>query len=233
MVSRETIERPKATISAGVVLCSKCKCEAELEVVLDRQSQPIPSVFDRIGTSSRDRARWKEYPRPAQHSRRMTEQPKKEISIKMPGNDKPLAAIIEGRWYAVGKSGRPTMELTRTHKRRVQRQYCIFLKNKSDAQAPPETTSDRKGKDSEIPSQAEQVIQPQKMLKARSPVKPSIHLASSSDNQFKHSQIRGESEPILVEGQEDWTKENEEEQLDYEPSADDQNALLETEEQED
>ncbi|CAL9012913.1 unnamed protein product, partial [Prunus brigantina] len=33
----------------------------------------------------------------------MTEQPKKEISIKMPGNDKPLAAIIEGRWYAVGK----------------------------------------------------------------------------------------------------------------------------------
>ncbi|CAL2277879.1 unnamed protein product [Prunus armeniaca] len=38
MVSRETIERPKATISARVVLCSKCKCEAELEVVLDRQS---------------------------------------------------------------------------------------------------------------------------------------------------------------------------------------------------
>ncbi|CAL2259834.1 unnamed protein product [Prunus armeniaca] len=129
MVSRETIERPKATISAGVVLCSKCRCEAELEVVLDRQSQPIPSVFDRIGTSSQDRARRKEYPRPAQHSRRMTEQPKKEMSIKMPGNDKPLAAIIEGRWYAVGKSGRPTMELTRTQKRRVQRQYCMFLKS--------------------------------------------------------------------------------------------------------
>ncbi|CAL8169763.1 unnamed protein product [Prunus armeniaca] len=72
MVSRETIERPKPTISAGVVLCSKCKCEAELEVVLDRQSQPIPSVFDKIGTSSRDRARRKEYPRPTQHSRRMT-----------------------------------------------------------------------------------------------------------------------------------------------------------------
>ncbi|CAL2270659.1 unnamed protein product [Prunus armeniaca] len=150
MVSRETIERPKATISARVVLCSKCKCEAELEVVLDRQSQPIPSAFDRIGTSSQDRARRKEYPRPAQHSRRMTEQPKKEISIKMPRNEKPLVAIIEGRWYAVGKSGRPTMELTRTQKRRVQRQYCMFLKNKSDAQAPLEITSGRNGKDQEI-----------------------------------------------------------------------------------
>ncbi|CAL2238065.1 unnamed protein product [Prunus armeniaca] len=200
MVSRETIERPKATISTGIVLCSKCKCEAELEVVLDRQSQPIPSVFDRIGTSSRDRARRKEYPRLAQHSRRMTEQPKKEISIKMPGNEKPLAAIIEGRWYAVGKSGRPTMELTRTQKMRVQRQYCIFLKNKSDAHAPPETTSGRKGKDPKIPSQAEQVIQPQKMLKAGSPVKPSIHLASSSDNQFKPPQIQGEYESIPMKG---------------------------------
>ncbi|CAL2240327.1 unnamed protein product [Prunus armeniaca] len=71
------------------------------------------------------------------------------------------------------------------------------------------------------------------MLKAGSPVKPSIHLASSSDNQFKPSQIQGEYEPILVEGQKDWTEENEEEQLDYEPSVDDQNALLETGEQED
>ncbi|CAL8155833.1 unnamed protein product [Prunus armeniaca] len=33
IVSKETIERPKATISAGVVLCSKCKCEVELEVL--------------------------------------------------------------------------------------------------------------------------------------------------------------------------------------------------------
>ncbi|CAL2228342.1 unnamed protein product [Prunus armeniaca] len=125
------------------------------------------------------------------------------------------------------------MELTRTQKRKVKRQYCIFLKNKSDAQAPPKTTSDRKGKDPEMLSQADQVIQPQKMLKAGSPVKPSIHLASSSDNQFKPSQLQGESEPIPVEGQEDWTEENEEEQLDYEPSADDQNALLEIGEQED
>ncbi|CAL2277538.1 unnamed protein product [Prunus armeniaca] len=65
-VTRETSQRPKATISAGVVLCSKCKCESELEVTLDRQNQPTPSVFDIIGTScqqgpipapSKDRAR--------------------------------------------------------------------------------------------------------------------------------------------------------------------------------
>ncbi|CAL9018545.1 unnamed protein product, partial [Prunus brigantina] len=55
--SRETAHRPKATISAGVVLCSKCKCKAELEVVLDRQNHPTPSVFDRIGTSHRDKVR--------------------------------------------------------------------------------------------------------------------------------------------------------------------------------
>ncbi|KAH0976531.1 hypothetical protein GBA52_026250 [Prunus armeniaca] len=99
MVLGETIERPKATILAGVVLCSKCKCEAELEVVLDRQNQPIPSVFDKIGTSSRDRAGQKDYPTPAERNKRMTEQPKKEIPSKMPENEKPLAAIIEGSWF--------------------------------------------------------------------------------------------------------------------------------------
>ncbi|CAL8088664.1 unnamed protein product [Prunus armeniaca] len=220
MVSRETIERPKTTISAGVVLCSKCKCEAELEVVLDRQSQPIPSVFGRIGTSSRDRARRKEYPKPTQHSRRMTEQPKKEISIKMPGNEKPLAAIIEGRWYAVGKNGKPTMELTRTQKRRVQRQYCMFLKNKSDAQAPPETEQKRERSGNTFPD------------RTSNPATENVE-SWISNNQFKPSQIQGESEPIPIEGPEDWTERNEEEQLDYEPSADDQNALLETGEQED
>ncbi|CAL2247114.1 unnamed protein product [Prunus armeniaca] len=129
-VTRETNQRPKATISAGVVPCSKCKCESELEVTLARQSQSTPSIFDRIGTSyqqspvsapSKDRGRHKDYLRPAQPSRIMTEQLKKEIPIKMPGNDKPLATIIEGRWYSVGKSSRPTLELTRTQKRRVQR----------------------------------------------------------------------------------------------------------------
>ncbi|CAL2238249.1 unnamed protein product [Prunus armeniaca] len=103
-VTREASQRPKATMSAEVVLCSKCKCESELEVILDRQNQPTPSVFDRIGTSchqqcpilipSRDRARQKDYLRPAQCSRRMAEQPKKEIPIKMLGNEKPLATII-------------------------------------------------------------------------------------------------------------------------------------------
>ncbi|CAL8175148.1 unnamed protein product [Prunus armeniaca] len=177
IVTKETIERPKATISAGVVLCSKCKCETKLKVVLDRQSQPIPSVFDRIGTSSRDRARQKDY-------LRLAERPKKEIPIKMPENEKPLAAIIEGRWYSMGKSGRPTLELTRTQKRMVQRQYCTFLKSKSNAQLEP-------------------------------------------------SQVQGESKPIPAKEQENWTGEYEEEQLDYEPSTDDQNGLLETGEQED
>ncbi|CAL2256888.1 unnamed protein product [Prunus armeniaca] len=120
-VTRETSQRPKATISVEIVLYSKCKCESELEVTLDRQSQPKPSVFDRIGTSyqegpvlapSKDRAKPKDCLRPARSSRRMTEQPKKEIPIKMPGNEKPLATIIEGKWYSVGKSGRPTLELT-------------------------------------------------------------------------------------------------------------------------
>ncbi|CAL2255415.1 unnamed protein product [Prunus armeniaca] len=73
-VTREPSQRPKATISAGVVLCSKCKCESELEVILDRQNQPTPSVFDRIGTLyqqgpvsalSKDGARQKDYLRPA------------------------------------------------------------------------------------------------------------------------------------------------------------------------
>ncbi|CAL8175365.1 unnamed protein product [Prunus armeniaca] len=38
-----------------------------------------------------------------------------------------------------------------------------------------------------------------------------------------------ESEPILVQGQEDWIEDYEEEQLDYEPYADDQIGLLELE----
>ncbi|CAL8988539.1 unnamed protein product [Prunus brigantina] len=42
----------------------------------------------------------------------------KEGNTKMPENDKPLA----------------TLELTRTQKRRVQRQYCTFLKNRDDSQ---------------------------------------------------------------------------------------------------
>ncbi|CAL9019380.1 unnamed protein product [Prunus brigantina] len=211
--SRETAHRPKATISAGVVLCSKCKCKAELEVVLDRQNHPTPSVFDRIGTSHRDKVRQKDYPRPAQRSRRLTEQPKREISIKMPGDEKPLAAIIEGRWYAVGKTGRPTMELTRTQKRMVQRQYCTFLNNKSIAQILPETNSARKGKEPERPPQAEQAIfHSQKMLKAKSPDKPyQLDYEPSADDQ---------NALLGVEGQEDWTEEFGEEQMEYDGELD-------------
>ncbi|CAL8117903.1 unnamed protein product [Prunus armeniaca] len=216
IVSKETIERPKATISAGVVLCSRCKCKAELEVVLDKQELPTPSVFDRIGTTSHDRAKQRNYPRPVQPSKRMTKQPKEEISIKMPGSEKPLAAIIEGRWCSVEKNGKPTMELTRTQRRRVL----------------PETNSAKKGKEPEVLPQTEQAIShPQRLTKAESSRKPSIHPTSTSGNLLKTPQPEEKTDPIPEEGQEDWTEEYEEEQLDYEPSADDQNVLLGMEEQ--
>ncbi|CAL9001596.1 unnamed protein product [Prunus brigantina] len=150
----------------------------------------------------------------------------------MPENEKPLAAIIEGRWYSVGKNGRPIMELTRTQRRRVQRQYCTFLNNKNNAQVLPETNSAKKGKEQEVLPQKEQAIsQPQRLMKAESSGKPSIHPTSTSGNLLKTPQPEGKTDPIPEEGQEDWTGEYEEEQLDYEPSADDQNVLLGIEEQ--
>ncbi|CAL2275641.1 unnamed protein product [Prunus armeniaca] len=145
------------------------------------------------------------------------EQPKKEIPIKMPRNEKPLATIIEGIWYFVGKSGRPTLELTRTQKMRVQRQDQLCQKREESESTPLDRTNNL----------------PATKVKAKSPSRSSIHLASSSVNQFEPSQAQGESEPIPVEEQEDWTEEYKEEQLDYEPSADDQNRLLETGEHED
>ncbi|CAL2236859.1 unnamed protein product [Prunus armeniaca] len=179
---------------------------------MDRQNQPTPSVFDKIGTSyqqspvpapSKDRTRQKDYLRPAQCSE-MVEQPKKEIPINMPINEKTLATIIEGRWYSVGK---------------------VVL---------PKTSSARTGKNPEVAPQAEQTLrQPQELMKTDSLVRPSIHPPLPSVNQLKPPQVQVESKPILVEGQEDWTEEYEEEQLDYEPSADDQIGLLETGEQED
>ncbi|CAL2256437.1 unnamed protein product [Prunus armeniaca] len=91
----------------------------------------------------------------------------------------------------------------------------------------PEANSTKKGKKPEVLPQAEQVTsQLQKLMKAESSRKPSIHPASTSGNQLETPQPQGKSDLIPVEGQEDWTKEYEEEQLDYEPSADDQNALL-------
>ncbi|KAL6289118.1 hypothetical protein ACE6H2_006628 [Prunus campanulata] len=164
----------------------------------------------------------------------MPEQPKKEIPIRMPINDKPLATIIEGRWYSVGKSGRPTLELTRIQKRRVQRQYCTFLRNKKDAQVLPELNSARRKENPEVTPQAEQAgYESQKLIKTESPGKPSVHSTSSSVDQPKLLQVQAGPEPIPKEGQQDWTEENEEEQLDYEPSAEDQTSFLETEEQED
>ncbi|CAL2230264.1 unnamed protein product [Prunus armeniaca] len=106
----------------------------------------------------------------------------------MPGNDKPLATIIEGKLYYVGKSGRLTLELTRTQKRRVQRQYCTFLKNNNDTQVLPETSSARKGKNPEVDPQAEQTTcQPEELTKTESPSKPSTHPASSLVNQLEPS----------------------------------------------
>ncbi|CAL8152695.1 unnamed protein product [Prunus armeniaca] len=155
----------------------------------------------------------------------MIEHPKKEIPVKMPGNDKHLATIIEGR---------PTFELTRTQKRRVQRQYCTFLKNKDNTQVLPEVSSARKGKNLEADSQAKQTTyQPEELTKTEVPSKPTIHPTSPLINQLEPSQSQGQSGLILVEGQEGWIEEYEEEQLDYEPSADDQTGLPEIGEQED
>ncbi|CAL2266095.1 unnamed protein product [Prunus armeniaca] len=231
IVSKETMERPKATISAGIVLCSRCNCEAELEVVPEKQELPIPSVFDRIGTTPHDRTRQRNYPRPVQSNRRVTKQPKEEISIKVPESNKPLAAIIEGRWYSIGKNGRPTMELTRTQRRRVQRQYCTFLNNEKNAQVLPNANSARKGKEPELLPQTEQAIsQLQKLTKAESSEKPSVHPTPASGGLLETPQLEERTDPISEEGQEDWVEEDEEEQLDYEPSTDDQNTLLGTEE---
>ncbi|CAL8993529.1 unnamed protein product [Prunus brigantina] len=80
-VTKEANRKSKATISARVVLCSRCKCESELEITLDEQRQSTTSVFDIIGTSyhqnsvpapSRDRARQKNHERPTQRIIKVT-----------------------------------------------------------------------------------------------------------------------------------------------------------------
>ncbi|CAL9019579.1 unnamed protein product, partial [Prunus brigantina] len=71
------------------------------------------------------------------------------------------------------------------------------------------------------------------MLKTKSPDKLHVHSTSSSGKQPEAPQVEGEPEPAPSEKLEDWTEEYEEEQLDYEPYADDQNALPGVEGQED
>ncbi|CAL8168062.1 unnamed protein product [Prunus armeniaca] len=93
-VTKEANHKSKTTISAEVVMCSRGKCESELEITLDEQRQPTNSVFDRIGT--------------------------------LYYQNSVLASS------STSESGRPTLELTRTQKKRIQRQYCTFLKNKDD-----------------------------------------------------------------------------------------------------
>ncbi|CAL8152262.1 unnamed protein product [Prunus armeniaca] len=130
-----------------------------------------------------------------------------EIGQLCPPGPRPLISDL--------KSGIPTLELTRTQKRRVQRQYCTFLKNKDHTQLEQTT------------------YEPEELTKTESPRKPSIYHVSPPVNQLEPSQSQSQFRSIPVEGQKDWIEKYEEEQLDYEPSTDDQTGLLETDGQED
>ena len=210
-IIRETSQIPRATISAGVVLCSRCKCETELEVVLDKKNQPTPSVFDRIGTISRDKTRQKSCLRPAHYGERRMEQPRKEIPVKTPGNERPLATIIEGRWYSVGRSGRPTLELTRTQKRRIQSQYCTYLKSQDNTQVRPQPSSARKGKNPETLPQTEQkACQSRELLKTEQPARSPIHIASSSGSHPDTTRTLEKSGSTPLQKEDDYAEEYEE-----------------------
>lgn len=50
-VIKEVIWKPKATISAGVILCRKYECVYELEIASDKQNRSTSSVFDKINES--------------------------------------------------------------------------------------------------------------------------------------------------------------------------------------
>ncbi|CAL8117180.1 unnamed protein product [Prunus armeniaca] len=80
------------------------------------------------------------------------------MSIKIPKNYRPLATIMEGGWYFVGKNGRPTLELTKTKRRRIQRQYYTFLKNEDNTQVFADINSTRIENDLEGDLQAEQTV---------------------------------------------------------------------------
>ncbi|CAL9012637.1 unnamed protein product [Prunus brigantina] len=54
-VTREAGQEGKAAISTGVVLCSRCKCETKLEIILDKQKQPAPSTNHGINRTRRRR----------------------------------------------------------------------------------------------------------------------------------------------------------------------------------
>lgn len=114
----------------------------------------------------------------------MTEQPRKEIPIKIPGDAMPLATIIEGRWYSVGNNDRPTLELSRTQRRRIQRQYCTFLKNRDNTQVFIDVNSTRSENDPEEDLQTEQAVyQPEGLTRSY------FHQGSSSNNQLELSQL--------------------------------------------
>ncbi|CAL2230058.1 unnamed protein product [Prunus armeniaca] len=204
-VTRGPNQLPKAIVSVGVVLCSSCKCECELEIALDKQIPLATSVFDKIRISykqtripilSRSTVRQKSYTRPAQQIKKVANLPKKEVLVKLPGNNKPLATIIDGR--------------------RIQKQYCTFLKNREDTKVFLDINSARIENDLEKSIQTKQLTHQQDRL-----IGSSFYQGSSS---------REQSRVFPADDREDWTEGYGEEQVDYEPAADDRTGFLETEE---
>ncbi|CAL2254923.1 unnamed protein product [Prunus armeniaca] len=103
----------------------------------------------------------------------------------------------------MGKNGRPTLELTRTQKRKRP----VLPEKRKNPKVLPQTE--------------QTTCQPQKLVKAESPGEPSIHLASSSVNQLEPSQAQGE--------QEDRTEEYGEEQMEYDGELDEETEAFDTE----
>ncbi|CAL8087288.1 unnamed protein product [Prunus armeniaca] len=133
----------------------------------------------------------------------------------MPRNEKPLATIIEGRWYSVGKSGRPTLELTRTQKRRRP--------------ALPEKGRIRKY----FPRRNEQPASHKKCYKQNlqtyllsilpHPQSISLNHPNLFQLKDKKTRLKNDQNGLLETGeQEDWTEEYGEEQMEYDVELDEE-----------
>ncbi|BFG34688.1 hypothetical protein CerSpe_209620 [Prunus speciosa] len=179
------IERPKATITAGIVMCSRCKCECELEIPAAGgkiDERLLQNIVEADQNSHRSEARNYSLFSPRQGpkgnyekfrevSRKVVQEPfiprraerirledrdewrtrlvrpksgassaqLGEMRAQNEGNNRPsttsnstnvkptepgrVAMVQNGRWYLVGKGGKPERELTNTQARRVRRQY--------------------------------------------------------------------------------------------------------------
>ncbi|CAL9004882.1 unnamed protein product [Prunus brigantina] len=174
-------EKLKATITAGIVMCSRCKRECELEIPaigtkIDEQlvqtGREIERHFSKMATQSYRPFSLKEgqnksyekfrkidkqtanenfRQRPIE-STKLEERDKWRTRLKQPesrvfptypheaaGCSRPsttsnstnvrpsgpikLAMVQDGKWYLVGKDGKPGRELTNTQARRIKRQY--------------------------------------------------------------------------------------------------------------